>query len=84
MIAKNKRFVRLTGTSLALMVALALGAGPVVAYDKKPFIGCLGDALESYGECEQEADGFLDRIGCTVMLILDAAGCVSDAIPTSF
>ena len=84
MIRRTKRFIHSTAAGLALVVALALGAGPALAYDKKPFIGCLGDALEDYGECEQEADGFLDRIGCTVLLILDAAGCVSEAIVIHF
>ena len=76
MIAKTKRFVRLTGASLALMVALALGSGPVLAAQGKVFKGCLGEAVEDYGECLGEATGFWDRVTCSFVLILDAVDCV--------
>lgn len=76
MIAKTKRFVRLTGVGLALLAALALGSGPVLAAQGKVFKGCLGEAVESYGECLGKADGFFDSLTCTFELILDAADCV--------
>ena len=84
MIATTKRFVRLTGAGLALMVALALGAGPVLAAQEKVPGGCLGEAVEDYGECLGEAEGFWDRVTCSVVMILDAAGCASEGLISSF
>ena len=84
MIAKTKQFVRLTGASLALVVALALGAGPVVAAQEKGFSGCLVEAARDFVECMEGADGFWDRVGCGAVAILDGLGCVSDAITSAF
>ena len=80
MIGTTKPFVRLTGASLALVVALALSTGPALASDEKLIGGCLGEALDDYGECTRDADGFWDRVNCTAGLILDALGCVSEAL----
>lgn len=77
MIRRTKRFVRLTGAGFALVVALALGAGPVLAAQESIFEGCLGKAVVDYGECLGEAESFWDSITCTVVLILDAADCVT-------
>jgi len=84
MIGTAKRFVRLTGASLALVVALALGAGPVVAAQETGFAGCLREAVEDYGACLGDAGGFWDRVTCTAVAILDALGCVSDAMLNVF
>ena len=80
MIAKTKRLVRWTGASLALMVALALGAGPVLAAQEKIFKGCLGEAVEDYGECLGENRGFWGGVTCTAILILDVADCVGGGL----
>lgn len=80
MIATTKRFVRVTGASLALVVALALGAGPGLAAQEKGSGGCLDEAVEDFGECLEGAEGFWDRVGCGVLAILDGLGCASDAI----
>ena len=77
MIGTTKRVVRLTGAGLALVVALALGAGPVLAAQGKVFKGCLGEAVEDYGECLGEAKNFWDRVTCSAVLIFDAADCVT-------
>ncbi len=84
MIARTKRLVRLTGASLALMIALALGAGPVLAAQERGFRGCLDEAVEDFGECLDEAEGFWDRLGCGVLVFLDALGCASEAIVDAF
>ncbi len=75
MIGTTKRFVRLTGAGLALAAALA--AGPPLGAQEKVFKGCLGEAVEDYGECLGEANSFWDRITCTAILIFDAADCVT-------
>ena len=80
MIRGTKRFVRLTGAGLALVVALALGAGPVLAAQERVLKGCLGEAVEDYGECLRDASNFWDRITCTAVLILDATDCVSGGL----
>lgn len=74
MIGTTKHFVRLTGAGLALAVALT--AGPPLAAQEKVFKGCLGEAVEDYGECLKEAKNFWDRVTCTAILIFDAADCV--------
>ena len=76
MISKTKRLVRLTGAGLALVVALALGAGPVLAAQERGLAGCLRGAVKDYGECLGEATGFWDSVNCSVVLILDAVDCV--------
>ena len=76
MIVRTKRFARLTGAGLALVVALALGAGPVLAAQERGLAGCLVEAVEDYGECLGEATGFWDRVNCSVVLFLDAVDCV--------
>lgn len=84
MIRRTKRFVRLTATNLALVVALALGAGPVLAAQEGGFAGCLVEAARDFIECMEGADGFWDRVGCGALAILDTLGCASDAITNSF
>ncbi|MYH48849.1 MAG: hypothetical protein F4151_04790 [Gammaproteobacteria bacterium] len=84
MIRRTKRLVRLTGASLALVVALALGAGPVVAAQERGFAGCLVEAARDFVECMEGADGFWDHVGCGAVAILDGFGCVSDAITNAF
>jgi hypothetical protein len=84
MIGATKRFVRLTGAGFALVVALALGTGPVLAAQEKGFRGCLDEAVEDFGECLEGAEGFWDRVGCGVFVILDALGCASDAVINAF
>ena len=79
MITKTRRFFRLTGASLALMVALALGTGPVLAAQEKGHTGCLDEAAEDFGECLEGADGFWARVGCGVLVILNTLGCGVDA-----
>jgi len=66
------------------MVALALGAGPVLAAQERGFKGCLDEAVDDFGECLEGAEGFWDRFGCGVLAILDALGCASDAIVDAF
>ncbi len=68
---------RLTGASVALVLALALGAGPPLAAQEKVFDGCLGEAVDDFAECSKEADGFWDRVVCTANLFLDALDCVA-------
>ena len=80
MIAKTKQPVRLTGASLALMVALALGAGPGLAAQEKGSGGCLDEAVEDLGGCLKRAKGFWAHVGCGVVAIVDAFGCSSDAV----
>ena len=80
MIGTTKRFVRVTGASLALVVALALGAGPGLAAQEKVFKGCLGEAVEDYGECLGKAKGFWDRVTCSAVVIFDAADCVTGGL----
>lgn len=80
MIGTTRRFIRLTGASLALMVALALGAGPGLAAQQKVGGGCLGAAVVDYGECLGNAGNFWDRMKCTVVLILDATDCVTEVL----
>ncbi len=84
MIAKTRRFLRLNGASLALMVALALGTGPVLAAQEKGQTGCLDEAAEDFGECLEGADGFWARAGCGVLVILNVFGCAADGMTDAF
>lgn len=84
MIRRTKRLVRLTGTGLALVVALALGAEPAVAAQERGFAGCLVETARDFVECMEGADGFWDRVGCGAVAILDGLGCVGDAITSAF
>ena len=80
MIRRTKRLVRLTGASLALVVALALGAGPVLTAQERGFRGCLVEASKDFADCLEGADGFWESVACGAVAILDGLGCVSDAI----
>ena len=80
MIGTTKPFNRLTGAGLALLVALALGAGPPLAAQEKVFGGCLGEAVDDFTECNEQADGFWDRVNCSAQLILDVLDCVVDPL----
>ena len=80
MITKTRRFLRLTGASLALMVVLALGTGPGLAAQEQGHTGCLDEAAEDFGACLEGAGGFWGRVGCGVFVILDVLGCATDAM----
>lgn len=92
MIRRTKRLVRLTRTGLALVVALALGAGPVLAdcvsqagtprdcTASENFRQCLGNARDAFAQCRGNAGSFWGRWGCEIGYETDQVACGASLI----
>ena len=92
MIGRNNRFVRVTGVGLALVMTLALSAGPLLAdcenQDGAPrdctvsenFRQCLGNARDAFDQCRDNAGSFWGRWGCEIGYETDQISCGSALI----
>ena len=96
MIGRTKPLTRLTRVGLALVVALALGAGPLLA-DCQNLDGttrdctpsenwrkCVGNARDAYAQCYGGAKTGIGRFLCAAAYDLDVGSCHSGYIRDVF
>lgn len=90
MMRARNPLVRTTGLGLALVTALALGAGPLLAEchtmygsprectPSELFDRCVGNADDAMAQCGGRT--FLDRAACGVRWGIDRAACSVDLV----
>lgn len=87
MMRLKKRLARLTGAGLALLVAFALSAGPLLAEcqnqdgtsractPSENLAQCADDAVDAVNQCVEGAGGFLGGLACAFGYYADIAAC---------
>ena len=90
MIGRKNRFIRGTGVGLALVMTLALSAGPLLAQcqnqDGTPrdctpsenATACLEDANDAHAQCLDQAASRWARGSCHIGRMFDGIGCAFD------